>query len=104
MGTMNQDQFREAIEAVYNGRNSVTWDENGAKVYRNSLQMILDIASEVHDGKWVRKEELERKMEGLEEIILSKHIYTNGGTDSDDFVTVPINELASAIREYLGVK
>ena len=39
--------------------------------------------------------------ERIEKIIISKHIYTDGGNDTDRFVVVPYKELASAIIEGL---
>ena len=48
-----------------------------------------------------RLEKVEISVLDIQKVITSKHIYVNGSSDTDCFVTVPIIELSQAILTHL---
>lgn len=128
---MNQDQLRENIkEAILTVNQSTVMvykieGYSGKEVkLRKALNFLMDLSAEHLEGKWLNryddvltkaylngmedgenkaKEELEKRMEGLPEFILGQADPSSARDDSTPIIfgVKKINDLASAIRQYL---
>jgi cellulose biosynthesis protein BcsQ len=91
----NQDQLREAVEVIKDHLNrNQFWNRD--KNRNDMLEVLLDLAQSHLDGKWISKDEFEKKMERTHEIIRK----WEGG---QSLVKINYESLASAIRTYLKV-
>lgn len=103
----NQEQLREAVEVIKDHLNrNQFWNRD--KNRNDMLEVLLDLAQSHLDGKWIRKDELMKKMEGIEKVIESKIRTVPIAGDFDRTRAIYINEigisnLASALRTYLKV-